>query len=483
MSDDDKNRLKHAKPKVGKDLAFESEVDSKQLQEIEASVRADKALVERGKLDEREELDDRSKGSAGVPADGDAFPKADIPDKEKDKRKEKSERAQRLDHFSDKKQQLEAPKADRLQKDASEASLHKAADVRTSEITSENELKETEKGLSKERQYLETKFDPPAIENRKEVKLKPIERSTEERVEKKDLERERVSEEKSELSGHLLKTENFSKQESKSVQIEKLDYFLPALEQVEVSHEIFQELKPLEIYIAARQDLEMVELVRQYAEVKPYEAVQNLEVAERPNLSIEKEQQVPVRGIEYEPELPKVQEALERKGITGIHCDNEAFGMIVPVPVGLKLAELGTLEPETMEFLHEKFGYLQDLVPQSQLEKISGQESVNTLREAVEHGRKEMKPRRTNSSRQARAEKQIEVIQEELWVSSASPRYMDYMYTISKCDCRDGYYVYWSSQIVGYETIWHCIQSRRFKEKEPERLSDRDDLDRDDSER
>ncbi len=485
MSDDDKNRLKHTKPKVGKDLAYESEVDSKDLQEIEANVRAEKALVERGQLSEREELNDKGKVDAGAPTESEAHPKADLREKEKDKEKEKSERTPEPVEISNKTNQLDAQKVEHLQKDASEAKQDKPLDERTSDESKEVskkqskvELKETQ---SKKEQQLEAKFDRPAIEKSKESKLTLVERDQQEVVEKKDL--ARFPEAKTGLNRDLYETEIFSKQENKSTQIEKLDHNLPTLEQVEVSQQIFQELKPLEIYIAARQDLEMVELVRQYAEVKPYEAVQNLKLAERPNLSVEKKQEVQVRGIEYEAELPKVQEALEQKGITGIHCDNEAFGMIVPVPVGLKLAELGTLEPETMEFLHEKFGYLQDLVPQSQLEKLSGQESVNTLTEAVEHGRTEMKPRRTDPSRQARAEKQIEVIQEEIWESTLSARSMDYMYAISKCDCRDGYYVFWTSDVVGYETIWNCVQSKKVREKEPERLSDRDDLDRDDSER
>ncbi len=283
MSDDDKNRLKHTKPKVGKDLAFESEVDSKDLQEIEANVRAEKALVERGQLSEREDLNEKGKADTGATTGSEAHLKADNRAKEIEKGKEKSERTPAPAEISEKTNQLDAQKVDRLQKDVSEAKQDKPPDERTSDDLKEVskkqskvELRETVKEQSKEQQRSEAKFDRPAIE---ESKKKPyctlVEHDQLEVVEKKDL--ERVPEAKTELNRDLYETEIFSRQENKSAQIEKLDHILPTLEQVEVSQRIFQELKPLEIYIAARQDLEMVELVRQYAEVKPYEAVQELE--------------------------------------------------------------------------------------------------------------------------------------------------------------------------------------------------------------
>ncbi len=71
----------------------------------------------------------------------------------------------------------------------------------------------------------------------------------------------------------------------------------------------------------------------------------NLKVTERSNLSVEKSRKFRFGESNTKPNCRRSKRHSSEKESQEIHCDNEAFGMIVPVPVGLKLAELGTGRP------------------------------------------------------------------------------------------------------------------------------------------
>ena len=145
---------------------------------------------------------------------------------------------------------------------------------------------------------------------------------------------------------------------------------------------LFEKQEPLDIYLSARADNELVQLVERYSLVEPYQAVQNLTV-EEPSMSISQEQkekfrQFNERGMEWK------KEQLENpRAESGIFCDKDTFVAVVPVPIAEKLQEMGTLEPETVEFLQEKFAHLQNLTEGKSFDQMKKLETVSPLSEAV----------------------------------------------------------------------------------------------------
>ncbi len=249
----------------------------------------------------------------------------------------------------------------------------------------------------------------------------------------------------------------------------------------ETALDLLRELNPVEVYINARYDQELVRRMEAEAHIKPYEAVRN-EVVEQPQLehAVKKEARVVVAPRDLEKEE---RTRTNHRGVSGIYCDNERFVAVLPVPIAEKLAEFQQIEPETIEFLYEKYAHLQEYLPQSELDRVAGESSVNTLKEAWTHSTEQMKPNRKDPAREKRAEEQIVIVQHEIIETQCTPRYMDYMIITYDCNCRDGYYVFWSSELVGWEKEWHIVQPRIEKRVPKELDHDRDDVDRHDPER
>ena len=94
-----------------------------------------------------------------------------------------------------------------------------------------------------------------------------------------------------------------------------------------------------------------------------------------------------------------------------------------------------------------------------------------------------MKPARKNKEASERAQEQIEIIQQEIWTSEVTPRYMNYCEVYYDCDCHDAYYVIWFTEVIGYEKQWKLLEPEKKIVLDRGGRSSRDDTDRDDADR
>ena len=250
-------------------------------------------------------------------------------------------------------------------------------------------------------------------------------------------------------------------------------------------------------------DRDISTVIQQYQDIKPWEAMKELPlVSNRDDTEIdyarsfqakEKERPQEVSPVidqrnysqsthdlqDYQPKINREDNPrhspLERDEPIDIACDNEDFACVIPVIVANKLAEFGTIEPETMVYLREKYGYLDKYI--SPREEKEGQQHgvMKNMEDAALHAKMQMKPARDRKSpiRQERAREQIEILQEESERSCFSPRIHHYTFAIARCDCKDGYFVIWASELVGWDKI--TIHTPRIERTVQEPTRDRDD--------
>ena len=264
------------------------------------------------------------------------------------------------------------------------------------------------------------------------------------------------------------------------------------------------------ILASVSNDRDISTIIQQYQDIKPWEAVKELPlVSSRDNTendyarSFQAQEKKRLQEISpvfdqrndsrstqhlqnYQPKTNKEKNSrhppLERDEPIDIACDNEDFACVVPVVVANKLAEFGTIEPETMVYLREKYGYLDKYI--SPREEEQGQEHgvMKNMEDAALHAKMQMKPARDrkNPIRQEHAREQIEILQEESERSCFSPRIHHYTFAIARCDCKDGYFVLWASELIGMDKI--TIHTPRIERtvKEPTRDRDNYEYERDD---
>ena len=216
---------------------------------------------------------------------------------------------------------------------------------------------------------------------------------------------------------------------------------------------------PVKLLNSARLDNELQATIKQYSAIKPHEAIVNKRddggsrttTIDDKTVDRSHERTAASKSNSWKQPINDDRSELG----TNVPCDNENFACVLPIPIANKLAEFKTIEPETMIFLQQKFDYLQNRVPHFELTRVADDRSVNSMTDASEHAKQQMKPRRKEPLREARAQKQIDVIQQEIEYCYYLPRIHEYCVAISRCDCRDGYFIFWACQVVGYEKRFH----------------------------
>lgn len=244
---------------------------------------------------------------------------------------------------------------------------------------------------------------------------------------------------------------------------------------------------PRTILASVYEDRELSSIVRQYIEISPWEAFKDLSVQIHRDdnkivnrTTIEKYE----HATNFDSEENKKSDSADKeKGkaqarsavVNGRDvgpealCDKEDFACIVPVVVANKLAGFRTIEPETMVYLSEKYAYLEKYISRENENRHEKTTPLKGVNEAAEHARTQMKPfrDRRNPERQERARVQIEILQEASERSYYFPRIHHYAIAVSRCDCRDGYFIHWASEVVGWDKFISYLPRVERKIHEP----------------
>lgn len=111
--------------------------------------------------------------------------------------------------------------------------------------------------------------------------------------------------------------------------------------------------------------------------------------------------------------------------------DRQKFSCAVPVDIANTIFELGPLEPETIEFLHEKYEY----VSRNAIDARTSDEHKNSY-EAAEYARDELLPERDSicPERLKRAQMQIELLQDVDQTLRTSPRNQHFVELVIESD-------------------------------------------------
>lgn len=151
--------------------------------------------------------------------------------------------------------------------------------------------------------------------------------------------------------------------------------------------------------------------------------------------------------------------------------DEESFNCTVPLDIAHEIAGIGPLEPETIQYLHGKYGYIEQHIEPALAEYQSERNPKNFTR-AAEHAERHFLPDRQEicPARAERAQLQIRQIQSIEQQLEHLPRVRHYAELTIETDARNACYQLTNAKDVSWQKTDHPPALQRvFDEALPER--------------